>query len=120
MIVSTYYEQGAQWLGKSVVCRSGGGSTGRVLSTLRTQGKSAKHPSIGSLLGKNLVTVDKLLKRPLLTASSISEDRRGLNVQIFHSKGVCFDKLSSRLHLITHQGGKDLVGPHCILDIDPQ
>lgn len=44
----------------------------------------------------------------------------GLNVEIFDIKRVTLDKLTPRLDLIAHQGGKDLVRTHGILDGHPQ
>ncbi len=38
-----------------------------------------------------------------------------LNVQISHLECVLFNKLTTWLHLITHQGGKDFVCRHSIL-----
>jgi hypothetical protein len=44
----------------------------------------------------------------------------GLNVQIFHIQSVVFNKLPTRLNLIAHQDGKDLIGFDRIFDIDLQ
>src|SRR6266581_756834 len=46
--------------------------------------------------------------------------RLALYIEIFHFERVLLDEVAPGLHLVTHQGGKDVVHPCNILELDLQ